>query len=105
VQHTVIDHDPELVTSLRYLTQCPRLSNAPTFDESNSHCFIQEPYVQNHHGRLHKVHIAMVSKYVLPILPHFSPFAHVALYTKTLPLPQNGVLMCSLFPKKGRAGK
>lgn len=24
VQHTVIDKDPELVTSLRYLTQCPR---------------------------------------------------------------------------------
>jgi len=24
IQYTVIDHDPELVTSLRYLTQCPR---------------------------------------------------------------------------------
>jgi len=24
IQHTVIDQDPELVTSLRYLTQCPR---------------------------------------------------------------------------------
>merc|ERR1712173_291635 len=24
VQFTVIDHDPELVTSLRYLTQCPK---------------------------------------------------------------------------------
>jgi len=24
IQHTVIDKDPELVTSLRYLTQCPR---------------------------------------------------------------------------------
>lgn len=24
VQATVIDHDPDLVTSLRYLTQCPR---------------------------------------------------------------------------------
>ena len=23
IQYTVIDHDPELVTSLRYLTQCP----------------------------------------------------------------------------------